>query len=71
MPWALKAREMLAQEWGVQADVWSATSWTELRRDGVETDEHNHAHPDADPRTAYVTQALDEAAARCSRCRTG
>ena len=62
MPWALKAQEMLAQEWGVQADVWSATSWTELRRDGVETDDHNHAHPDADPRTAYVTQALSDAA---------
>jgi pyruvate dehydrogenase E1 component len=62
MPWALAAQEKLAQEWGVQADVWSATSWGELRRDGVECDRFNHAHPEADPRTPYVTTALADAA---------
>ena len=31
--WALKAQQLLAEDWGVAADVWSATSWTELRRD--------------------------------------
>ncbi len=36
VPWALKAQGMLAEEWGVAADVWSVTSWTELRRDGLE-----------------------------------
>jgi pyruvate dehydrogenase E1 component len=62
MPWALEAQRLLAEEWGVQADVWSATSWGELRRDGVECDAHNHAHPDEEPRTPYVTQALADAA---------
>ena len=35
MQWALKAQQLLAQDWGVAADVWSVTSWTELRRDAV------------------------------------
>jgi pyruvate dehydrogenase E1 component len=58
--WALRAQELLAQDWGVAADVWSATSWTELRRDAIATEEHNLLNPDA-PRTPYVTQALADA----------
>jgi pyruvate dehydrogenase E1 component len=58
MQWALKAQQLLAQDWGVAADVWSATSWTELRRDAVSTEEWNLLHPDAQPRVPYVTQAL-------------
>jgi pyruvate dehydrogenase E1 component len=58
LPWALQAQEMLAQEWGVQADVWSATSWTELRREAVEIDRHNLLHPEAEPRMPHVTRAL-------------
>jgi pyruvate dehydrogenase E1 component len=57
--WALRAQELLRDEWGVAADVWSVTSWNELRRDGLEVDRHNLLHPDAEPRTAYVTQRLD------------
>ena len=34
VPWALEAQRILAEDWGVSADVWSVTSWTELRRDG-------------------------------------
>ena len=45
MQWALKAQHLLAQDWGVAADVWSATSWTELRRDAVATEEWNLMHP--------------------------
>ena len=33
--WALEAQQLLAEDWGVQADVWSVTSWNELRRDGA------------------------------------
>ncbi|HEY6424217.1 MAG TPA: pyruvate dehydrogenase (acetyl-transferring), homodimeric type, partial [Pseudonocardiaceae bacterium] len=62
LPWALRAQEMLAQEWGVQADVWSATSWTELRREAVEIDRHNLLHPEAEPRVPHVTRVLDGAA---------
>jgi pyruvate dehydrogenase E1 component len=42
----------------VQADVWSATSWTELRREAVEIDRHNLLHPEAEPRMPHVTRAL-------------
>ena len=45
MQWALKAQQLLAQDWGVGADVWSVTSWTELRRDAIETEEHNLLQP--------------------------
>src|SRR2546423_6230144 len=62
LPWALRAQEMLAQQWDVRADVWSVTSWTELRRDGVECDRHNLVHPDAEPRVPYVTAALADSA---------
>jgi pyruvate dehydrogenase E1 component len=58
VPWALQAQQMLAEEWGVAADVWSATSWNELRREAVATDEWNLLHPDDAQRTPYVTQAL-------------
>jgi len=58
MPWALRARQLLAEDWGVAADVWSVTSWTELRRDALAAESHNLLHPDEEPRTPYVTSAL-------------
>jgi len=58
LPWALKAQQLLANDWGVAADVWSATSWTELRRDAVECEEHNLLHPADESRVPYVTSAL-------------
>jgi len=60
MQWALKAQQLLAQDWGVAADVWSATSWAELRRDAVRTEEHNLLHPSDEPRVPYVTRRLSE-----------
>ncbi len=60
MQWALKAQQLLAQEWGVAADVWSATSWTELRREAVECDEWNLLHPDAEPRVPYLSRVLPD-----------
>jgi pyruvate dehydrogenase E1 component len=62
MPWAIDAQRILAEEWGVQADVWSATSYSELRREAVEIDRHNLLHPEEEPRVPYVTQVLSEAA---------
>ncbi|GAB2972441.1 pyruvate dehydrogenase (acetyl-transferring), homodimeric type [Frigoribacterium salinisoli] len=61
VPWALEAQQLLADDWNVAADVWSVTSWNELRRDGLEADEHNFLHPSEEPRTPYVTQALQGA----------
>ncbi|MFM9877829.1 MAG: pyruvate dehydrogenase (acetyl-transferring), homodimeric type [Rhodoglobus sp.] len=58
VPWALEAQHLLAQDWGVSADVWSVTSWTELRRDGLAAEEHNFLNPSAEPRVPYVTHKL-------------
>ncbi|MCU1410459.1 MAG: aceE [Rhodoglobus sp.] len=58
VPWALEAQELLANDWGVSADVWSVTSWTELRRDGLAAEEHNFLNPDDEERVPYVTQKL-------------
>src|SRR6266511_3123798 len=54
----LAAAELLEADWGVGADVWSATSFTELRRDGLAADRWNMLHPEAKPRTPYVTEVL-------------
>jgi pyruvate dehydrogenase E1 component len=54
---AADAQRLLREDWGVAADVWSVTSWNELRRDAVECDEHNLLHP-GEQRTPYVTTAL-------------
>jgi len=55
--WALKAQRLLQEDFGISADVWSVTSWNELRRDGLETDRHNLLNPN-DQRVAYVTEKL-------------
>lgn len=61
MAWALEAQELLATDWGVSADVYSVTSWNELRRDGVEAERHNFLHPDQPARVPYVTEKLQTA----------
>ena len=78
MQWALKAQQLLAQDWGVAADVWSVTSWTELRRDAVECEEHNLLNPGDEQRVPYVTAEAgrrrrarwSRSATGCGRCRT-
>jgi len=61
VPWALEAQQLLADDWNVSADVWSVTSWTELRRDGLAAEEHNFLQPGERPRVPYVTQKLESA----------
>jgi pyruvate dehydrogenase E1 component len=58
VPWILEAQDLLARDWGVAADVWSVTSWSELRRDGIGAEEQAFLNPDEQPRTAYVTERL-------------
>jgi pyruvate dehydrogenase E1 component len=58
--WALEAQQRLADEWGVAADVWSVTSWTQLAREARRCDEYRMVNPDSDC-TPYVTQRLNEA----------
>jgi pyruvate dehydrogenase E1 component len=54
----LAAAELLESDFGVAADVWSITSFTELRRDGIEVERWNMLHPLEDRRRAYVTEQL-------------
>ncbi|WP_406841481.1 pyruvate dehydrogenase (acetyl-transferring), homodimeric type (plasmid) [Streptomyces sp. AHU1] len=58
--WALEAQELLAADWGVAADVWSATSWSELRRDGLAYDAARLRGEDAP--LPHVTSMLQDAA---------
>jgi pyruvate dehydrogenase E1 component len=52
--------EMLEKDFGVSADIWSVTSFNELRRDGIETARWNLLHPEAAPKRAYVEQCLQD-----------
>lgn len=58
VPWALEAQELLKRDFGVVADVWSVTSWTELRRDGLACDEQRFLHPGEGNPVPWVTQKL-------------
>ncbi|MDT4949625.1 MAG: pyruvate dehydrogenase component, partial [Pseudonocardiales bacterium] len=62
LPWALDAQRILGEEWGVDADVWSATSWNELRRDAIECEQHALMHPGEESPAPYVTSALRDTA---------
>jgi pyruvate dehydrogenase E1 component len=55
---ALAAAELLESEWGVSADVWSVTSFTELRRTGLETERWNRLHMAEPSRISWVEQCL-------------
>jgi pyruvate dehydrogenase E1 component len=57
-PWIQRAQQLLADEWGVAADIWSVTSWNELARDAVAAEQWNLLHPDQPRRTAYVADKL-------------
>jgi pyruvate dehydrogenase E1 component len=61
VPWALRAQELLANDWGVSADVWSVTSWGQLRRQADEVTEHNLLNPEEEPQVPYVTARLQDA----------
>jgi len=50
--------ELLAEDFGVRADVWSTPSFTELRRDGMEVERWNMLHPTEEQRRSWVEQCL-------------
>ena len=62
LPWALDAQRMLADEWGVDADVWSVTSWNELRRDAIDCETQALMDPDGEALTPFVTRRLADTA---------
>jgi pyruvate dehydrogenase E1 component len=55
----IAASEMLERDWGVAGDVWSVTSFTELRREGMDVERWNLLHPGQPARKAYVTQEFE------------
>jgi pyruvate dehydrogenase E1 component len=57
---SLAAAEMLQDDYGVAADVWSVTSYTELRRDGLEAERWNRLHPTEEPRIPYAEACLGD-----------
>jgi pyruvate dehydrogenase E1 component len=57
----IAAGEMLASDWNVASDVWSVTSFNELRRDGLDAERWNRLHPDAEPRSCYISDCLASA----------
>ena len=57
----VKAQAMLAEKFGIQADVWSVTSYNELRRDGLKAERWNRLHPNQPARQPYILEALGDA----------
>jgi pyruvate dehydrogenase E1 component len=55
---SLAARQMLENDWGVAANVWSCPSFNELARDGQDCERWNLLHPTSEPRVPYVAQQL-------------
>ena len=58
---ALRAGEILAEKYGISAQVWSVTSYKELRKDALETERWNRLHPSKPARKPYITDVLDDA----------
>jgi pyruvate dehydrogenase E1 component len=59
---AVKAQAILAEKYNIAADVWSVTSYVELRRDCLDVERFNRLHPSEKEKTPYVVQALGKAA---------
>jgi pyruvate dehydrogenase E1 component len=57
---ALRAQTLLAEKYGVASDVWSVTSYTELRREALIVDRWNRLHPNEPPRRPYIAQVLGD-----------
>src|SRR3546814_2011305 len=55
---AIAAAELMDKDFGVSADIWSCPSFNELARDGFDAERHNRFHPEAEPRTDYLTALL-------------
>ena len=57
---ALKAAELLKDEWGIHPGVWNVTSFSELRRDAEETERWNLMHPDKEPKKSHLELCLSK-----------
>ena len=54
----IEAARLLREDWGIGADLWSVTSFNELRRDGLDAERWNLLHPEEEPRLPYVEECL-------------
>ncbi len=57
---AIAAADLLEQDWGIGSDVWSVTSFTELRREGLDCERYNLLHPEQQAKVPYVTTMLEK-----------
>ncbi len=57
----IAAAELLEKDWGVSPDVWSVTSFTELRREGLDAERWNMLNPEKKPKLGYVAECLAKA----------
>ena len=55
---ALKAQQILHERYQIATDVWSVTSYSELRKDGLEVERWNRLHPASEPRLPYISQVI-------------
>jgi pyruvate dehydrogenase E1 component len=55
---ALKAQQILAERYQIATDVWSVTSYSELRKEGLEVERWNRMHPASEPRVPYIKQVM-------------
>jgi pyruvate dehydrogenase E1 component len=63
LPEVIAAAELLAKDWNIDSEIWSATSFTELARDARECERYNRLHPDAAARVSHVELCLPGATA--------
>ena len=57
---AIAAAELLQNDFGIAANVWSVTSWSEMRRDGMACERHNRLHPTGPRRVSHAQQQLSQ-----------
>ena len=55
-----EAARILAEDYGVTSDVFSATSFNELARDGLDCERYNMLHPESEQKVPYITEVLSE-----------
>ena len=58
VPWAYEAQQLLQDDWNVSADIWSVTSWSELRRNALACDEQKFLYPSEAAPLPYLTNKL-------------
>jgi pyruvate dehydrogenase E1 component len=64
LPQVLRAQDILAKQFNIASDVWSVTSYKELRRDALDAERWNFLHPAAKPRRSYVEEVLSTEGAK-------